>query len=215
MSASKKTSAKSGTSKKAAAKKTAAAKPAPKKARAPKPGPRCIRNLLGVQQNLRLQGDRDKPYAITLRPRGNRGDAVFVPLACQSDTAFVAGLDRQFEIITEAEYKDLQSTYPPIGYTGRRPLMPNLVDGSLEPVDVKVVRPEKTIKHRTEDPHAAVMEQQANRPERRTGPVGPRVVQMPGGEGAMGSAPPGGGDNAALMAQVDAQAAARRPARGR
>lgn len=207
MSASKKP-----TAKKTPAKKKAAAPPKP---RAPKPGPRCIRNLLGVQQNLRLQGDRDKPYAITLRPRGNRGDAVFVPLACQGDTAFVSGLDRQFEIITEAEYKALQTTYPPIGYTGRRPLMPNLVDGSLEPVDVKIVRPEKAIKHRIEDPHAAVMEQQANRPERRTGPVGPRMVQMPGGgAGAMGTAPAGGGDNASLMAQVDAQAAARRPAKG-
>lgn len=198
-----------GASKKASSTK---AKAAPKKPRTPKPGPRCIRNLLGIQQNLRLQGDREKPYSITLRPRGQRGDSVWVPLACQGDTSFMSGLDRQFEIITEAEYKKLQGEYPPVGYMGRTPMLPNLRDGSMEQVDVKVVRPEKSIVEKTPDPYAKVMQEQSNRPERRTGPVGPRIVNMPGGEAAMGQAPEGGGDNAAVMQHIDAQAQARRPA---
>lgn len=197
-----------GSSKKTASTK---AKTTPAKPRTPKPGPRCIRNLLGIQQNLRLQGDRDKPYAVTLRPRGQRGDSVWVPLACQSDTSFMSGLDRQFEIITEAEYKKLQTEYPPVGYAGRTPMLPNLRDGAMEHVEVKVIRPSKSIVEKTPDPYAQAMDQQSNRPERRTGPVGPRLVNLPGGQSAMGQADPGA-DNAALMQQIDAQAAARRPA---
>ncbi len=204
-----------GNSKKPASKKTtgsktkkaapkAAAKP--KKPRAPKPGPRCIRNLLGVQQNLRLRGDREKPYSVTLRPRGQRGDAVWVPLACQEDTAFLSGLDRQFEIITEAEFKKLQSEYPPVGYMGRQPMMPNLRDGTLEPVNVTVVRPQETIVNKTVDPYAQTAEAGLNKPARTT-PVGPNLVQMPGGMGTAN----GGESNAAIMAQIDAQANGRKP----
>lgn len=203
--AKKTTASKPRTVTKAKAAPKAAETPAPRQ-RKPKEGPKTIRNLLSVPQHFRLQGSREKPYRIELKPRGVRGDTAGIPLDCQSDTAFISGLDRTFEIITDAELRDLAGQYPPVGYQGRQPLMP-MADGSLVEQNVRVVRQQQNVVAKTVDPYAekanaqaspaaqqALLAQQAAQ-QGRTGGVGPHVANMPGsdhgmtaGMGGMGAA---------------------------
>lgn len=169
--------------------------------------PRIIRNMRRVTVNMRLDSGGEKPFRVSLKPRGTMGDTVRIPAKCTDDVSFTASLEKGlFEIITRSEQQSINYGSHHVSHAERM----GILDWQGNPVKVgETTRDADRVVSRTQydtnqQGNVVVQEQQMGReqtqpqpnqqfhpqqpePDYRSQhaqvtPVGPKVVSMPGSD---------------------------------